>query len=169
MPLVYVFAASKMEAQPVLVLAAGSGASGQGSSGMIIKHGGDRFAVTLRRACCWNASGMTGPRKPLYTRIAEPEADDDWMPPAGEVQSVSYRQQVFLIETGCSRRTSVHPPMVRTPLGRNTEWPSFLAPGLAKRPTKTSRECSRNSARNAGDISFGGRISEVGFKHEPNR
>jgi hypothetical protein len=50
MPLVYVFAASKMEAQPVLVLAARDGASSEGLGALIIEHGGDRFAVTLRRA-----------------------------------------------------------------------------------------------------------------------
>jgi hypothetical protein len=45
MPLVYVFAASKMEAQPVLVLAARNGTSGQGSTAVIIEHGDGRFAV----------------------------------------------------------------------------------------------------------------------------
>jgi hypothetical protein len=43
MPLVYVFAASKMEAQPVLVLAARDGASSDSSGALIIKHGGDLF------------------------------------------------------------------------------------------------------------------------------
>jgi hypothetical protein len=46
---------------------------------------------------------------------------------------------------------------------------ALLGPSLVKRPPKTSGECSRNSARNADDTSFGWRISEVGFKHEPNR
>jgi len=36
MPLVYVFAASNMEAQPVLVLAARNGTSGEGSTGVIL-------------------------------------------------------------------------------------------------------------------------------------
>jgi hypothetical protein len=47
MPLVYVFAASKMEAQPVLVLAARDGASSEGSGALIIEHGGERFAVII--------------------------------------------------------------------------------------------------------------------------
>ena len=47
MPLVYVFAASKMEAQPVLVLAARNGTSGQGSTVAIIEHGDGRFAVII--------------------------------------------------------------------------------------------------------------------------
>ena len=46
MPLVYVFAASKMEAQPVLVLAARNGTSGQGST-LIIEHADRRFAVII--------------------------------------------------------------------------------------------------------------------------
>jgi hypothetical protein len=60
MPLVYVFAASKMEAQPVLVLAAQNGAAGQGSTGVIIEHGDGRFAVII-----------TG----MGTRNAEAKAD----------------------------------------------------------------------------------------------
>src|SRR5215471_1769723 len=47
MPLVYVFAASKIEAQPVLVLAAGNSTSGQGSAAAVIEHGGDHFAVII--------------------------------------------------------------------------------------------------------------------------
>jgi hypothetical protein len=47
MPLVYVFAASKMEAQPVLVLTARNGTAGQGSTGVIIEHGDGRFAVII--------------------------------------------------------------------------------------------------------------------------
>jgi hypothetical protein len=47
MPLVYVFAASKMEAQPVLVLAARNGTSGQGSTVAIIPHGDGRLAVII--------------------------------------------------------------------------------------------------------------------------
>ncbi len=47
---------------------------------------GAQARATKRRASCSNASGMTGPRKPLYTRMVEPEADDDCVPPpAGEV------------------------------------------------------------------------------------
>jgi hypothetical protein len=60
MPLVYVFAASKMEAQPVLVLAAPNGKSGQGSAGLIIERGDERFAVII-----------TG----MGTRNAEAKAD----------------------------------------------------------------------------------------------
>jgi hypothetical protein len=60
MPLVYVFAASKMEAQPVLVLAARNGTSDQGPAAAIIEHGGERFAVII-----------TG----MGTRNAEAEAD----------------------------------------------------------------------------------------------
>ncbi len=60
MPLVYVFAASKMEAQPVLVLAARDGPSSEGSGALIIEHGGDRFAVII-----------TG----MGTRNAEAQAD----------------------------------------------------------------------------------------------
>jgi hypothetical protein len=46
-PIVYVFAASKMEAPPVLVLAARDGASSDGSGALIIGHGGDRFVVIV--------------------------------------------------------------------------------------------------------------------------
>jgi len=60
MPLVYVFAASKMEAQPVLVLAAQNGSSGQGSGALIIERADGRFAVII-----------TG----MGTRNAEAEAD----------------------------------------------------------------------------------------------
>ena len=60
MPLVYVFAASKMEAQPVLVLAAQNGTSGQGSGALIIEHSIGRFAVII-----------TG----MGTRNAEAKAD----------------------------------------------------------------------------------------------
>jgi nucleoside phosphorylase len=60
MPLVYVFAASKMEAQPVLVLAARDGTSGQGLVAATIEHGGERFAVII-----------TG----MGTRNAEAEAE----------------------------------------------------------------------------------------------
>ena len=60
MPLVYVFAASKMEAQPVLVLAARDGASSDGSGALIIQQGGGRFAVII-----------TG----MGTRNAEAKAD----------------------------------------------------------------------------------------------
>jgi hypothetical protein len=59
MPVVYVFAASKMEAQPVLVLAAQNGTSGLGSA-LIIEHAGDRFSVII-----------TG----MGTRNAEAKAD----------------------------------------------------------------------------------------------
>jgi hypothetical protein len=78
MPLVYVFAASKMEAQPVLVLAARNGAAGQGSGAVIIEHGVGRFAVVI-----------TG----MGTRNAEAKADvalgpapsgGDGGPPLGE-------------------------------------------------------------------------------------
>jgi len=47
MPLVYVFAASNMEVQPVLVLAAPNGTSGQGSAGLVIERGAERFAVII--------------------------------------------------------------------------------------------------------------------------
>src|SRR5262249_53781250 len=60
MPLVYVFAASKMEAQPVLVLAARNGTASQGSAVAIIEHGDGRFAVII-----------TG----MGTRNAEAKAD----------------------------------------------------------------------------------------------
>ena len=60
MPLVYVFAASKMEAQPVLVWAAGNDASSQSSAVAIIEHGDDRFALII-----------TG----MGTRNAEAKAD----------------------------------------------------------------------------------------------
>ena len=60
MPLVYVFAASRMEAQPVLVLAAQNGTSSQGSGPLIIEHGDDRFALLI-----------TG----MGTRNAQAEAD----------------------------------------------------------------------------------------------
>ncbi len=60
MPLVYVFAASKVEAQPVLVLAARNGTPGQGSTSLIIEQGDGRFAVVI-----------TG----MGTRNAEAKAD----------------------------------------------------------------------------------------------
>ena len=60
MPLVYVFAASKMEAQPALVLAARNGTSGQGLTVAVIEHGDNRFAVII-----------TG----MGTRNAEAKAD----------------------------------------------------------------------------------------------
>jgi len=60
MPLVYVFAASKMEAQPVLVLATLNNASGQASGTTEIDYGGHRFAVII-----------TG----MGTRNAEAKAD----------------------------------------------------------------------------------------------
>jgi hypothetical protein len=60
MPIVYVFAASKMEAQPVLVLVGRNGTYGNGSTGLMIEHGDGRFAVTI-----------TG----MGTRNAEAKAD----------------------------------------------------------------------------------------------
>ena len=60
MPLVYVFAASKMEAQPVPVLAPKNDTASLGSGALIIEHGDDRFAVII-----------TG----MGTRNAEAEAD----------------------------------------------------------------------------------------------
>jgi len=60
MPLVYVFAASKMEAQPVLVLAAPNSATGQHSTVAIIERADERFAVII-----------TG----MGTRNAEAKAD----------------------------------------------------------------------------------------------
>jgi nucleoside phosphorylase len=47
MPLVYVFAASKMEAQPVLVLAPHKGTASLGSGAPIIEHGHDRFVLII--------------------------------------------------------------------------------------------------------------------------
>jgi nucleoside phosphorylase len=47
MALVYVFVASKMEAQPVLVLAARNGTAGHGSTVAAIEHGDQRFAVII--------------------------------------------------------------------------------------------------------------------------
>jgi nucleoside phosphorylase len=47
MPLVYVFAASNMEAQPVLILAGRKVDATQGSTGVIVEHDGDRFAVIV--------------------------------------------------------------------------------------------------------------------------
>jgi hypothetical protein len=60
MPLVYVFAASKMEAQPVLVLTARNGTAGQGSTALIIEHGGDRFAVIITGMGTRNAELKAG-------------------------------------------------------------------------------------------------------------
>ena len=69
MPLVYVFAASRMEAQPVLVLAAQNGTSSQGSSALIIEHGDGRFAVIITGMGTRNAEteanaamGLAAPR-----------------------------------------------------------------------------------------------------------
>jgi hypothetical protein len=68
MPLVYVFAASKMEAQPVLVLAVRNGTPGQGSNALIIEHGDERFAVIITGMGTRNAEvkadaalGLAGP------------------------------------------------------------------------------------------------------------
>ena len=60
MPLVYVFAASKMEAQPVLVLAARNGTPGQGSTALIIEHGNDRYAVIITGMGTRNAEAKAG-------------------------------------------------------------------------------------------------------------
>jgi nucleoside phosphorylase len=60
MPLVYVFAASKMEAQPVLVLAARNGTSGQGSTVAMIEHGDGRFAVIITGMGTRNAEAKAG-------------------------------------------------------------------------------------------------------------
>ena len=60
MPLVYVFAASKMEAQPLLVLAGQNGATGQGSVGLIIEHGDGRFAVIITGMGTRNAEAKAG-------------------------------------------------------------------------------------------------------------
>jgi hypothetical protein len=59
MPLVYVFAASKMEAQPVLVLAGQNGATGQGSTGIIVERGA-RFAVIITGMGTRNAEAKAG-------------------------------------------------------------------------------------------------------------
>jgi hypothetical protein len=47
MPQVYPFAASKMEAQPVLVLAAQNNAAAQGSTVAVVESGDGRFAVIV--------------------------------------------------------------------------------------------------------------------------
>jgi hypothetical protein len=60
MPLVYVFAASKMEAQPVLVLAARNGTAGQGSTSLIIEHGDGCFAVIITGMGARNAEAKAG-------------------------------------------------------------------------------------------------------------
>jgi hypothetical protein len=69
MPLVYVFAASKLEAQPVLVLAARDGASSEGSGALIIEHGGDRFAVIITGMGTRNARGKSRRRLSIVSRI----------------------------------------------------------------------------------------------------
>jgi hypothetical protein len=68
MPFVYVFAASKMEAQPVLVLAAPNGTAGQGSTVAVIERGDERFAVIITGMGTRNAEakadatlGLAGP------------------------------------------------------------------------------------------------------------
>ncbi len=79
MPLVYVFAASKMEAQPALVLAARNATSGRGPTAVIIEHGEDRFAVIITGMGMGNAEAKadaalglatagTGGRPPLAER-----------------------------------------------------------------------------------------------------
>jgi hypothetical protein len=78
MPLVYVFAASKMEAQPVLVLAAQNGTSGQGSAGLIIEHGDGRFAVIITGMGTRNAEVKAD----AALRLAAPGADGG--PPLAE-------------------------------------------------------------------------------------
>jgi nucleoside phosphorylase len=60
MPLVYVFAASKMEAQPVLVLAAQNSSSGQGSNALIVERGDERFAVIITGMGTRNAEAKAG-------------------------------------------------------------------------------------------------------------
>src|SRR5215472_4750521 len=47
----------RVEAQPVLVLAARNGTSGQGSAGLIIEHGDGRFAVIITGMGTRNAEG----------------------------------------------------------------------------------------------------------------
>jgi nucleoside phosphorylase len=42
-----VFAPSKMEAQPALILASGNAAAPEGSTGVVIEHDGDRFVVII--------------------------------------------------------------------------------------------------------------------------
>jgi hypothetical protein len=71
MPLVYVFAASKMEAQPVLVLAARDGASSKGSGALIIEHGGD--GVPAR-------TNDTPIRVARRARMSEGGKMSDWQP-----------------------------------------------------------------------------------------
>src|SRR5215469_14551943 len=71
MPLVYVFAASKMEAQPVLVLAARDGASSEGSGALIIEHGGDRFAVIITGMGTRNAEAKADAALGLVIRGAD--------------------------------------------------------------------------------------------------
>jgi len=58
MPLVYVFAASSMEAQPVLALAGRKVGNTQGSTGIMVDRDGDRFAVVLTGMGNGNAQAM---------------------------------------------------------------------------------------------------------------
>jgi hypothetical protein len=82
MPLVYVFAASKMEAQPVLVLAARNDTSGQSSTVTIIERGDLRFTVIITGMGTRNAEakadaalGLAGPGADGGTPLAgKPDA-----------------------------------------------------------------------------------------------
>jgi hypothetical protein len=49
-----------MEAQPVLVLASRDSASSKGSGALIIKHGGERFAVIVTGMGTRNAEAKAG-------------------------------------------------------------------------------------------------------------
>jgi hypothetical protein len=107
MPLVYVFAASKMEAQPVLVLAARNGTAGQGSTTVIIGQGTDRFAVIITGMGTRNAEAKAG------TALGLAGSGGDGGPPlAGKPEAVlaiglcgglthSLREQQILAYTEC--------------------------------------------------------------------
>jgi len=77
MPLVYIFAASKMEAQPVLVLAGQNGATGQGSTSLVIERGDERFAVIITGMGTRNAEAK------LDTALGLAGSGGDGGPPLG--------------------------------------------------------------------------------------
>jgi hypothetical protein len=94
MPLVYVFAASKMEAQPVLVLAAPNSTSGQGSNALIIEHGADRLAVIITGMGTRNA-------EVAYYRVPH-NSRQSWSPPSPLTRLATLRHPLPKEGEGCN-------------------------------------------------------------------
>jgi nucleoside phosphorylase len=122
MPLVYVFAASKMEAQPVLVLAERNGTAGQGSTTLIIERGDARFAVIITGMGTRNAEA----KAEAALGLAAPGAGG--APPLGAKPDAvlviglcggltqSLREQQIVAYTGClSTGPNKAPPLQCSP------------------------------------------------------